>query len=259
MQEAVSGILADRAQQADGLSRMLIVSVVAHVALGAALWLTPGWRSSTPADLTTAMTISLGPEGADTGGMTSLAERAVQAIAKPDAPRTAPVPPATKAPEMTESTAKIAPRPRDVARPDPTSKSNTPTTGKEIAPGTARSVTGGVPFGQGLASSAGGGGTDVSTNLVGFCCPAYLSQMIQMIRGNWNQNTGTSGQSVVRYTVRRDGVLVNIELVRSSGQELLDIAARRAVINTRQLPPLPREFTEPSLTVDLTFDYDKRR
>ena len=57
--------------------------------------------------------------------------------------------------------------------------------------------------------------------------------------------------------VRRDGVLTNVELEKSSGQALLDLEARRAVHKTAQLPPLPREFPDSSLTIHLTFDFQR--
>jgi TonB family protein len=90
-----------------------------------------------------------------------------------------------------------------------------------------------------------------------FCCPEYLAQMVQKVRQNWNPNLGAGGQPVVKFTIRRDGVLTNVELEKPSGQDLLDLEARRAVLKTAQLPPLPREFTESSLTVHLTFDFKR--
>jgi TonB family protein len=90
-----------------------------------------------------------------------------------------------------------------------------------------------------------------------FCCPEYLAQMVQRIRQNWNPRQGAGGQPTIKFTIRRDGMLTNIELEKPSGQELLDLEARRAVIQTMQLPPLPREFPESSLTVHLIFDFQR--
>lgn len=261
MQEAVSGVLTDRAREADGLQRMLLLSLGVHAALIAALWLMPaGWWASRRADDASVMTISLGGvEGPDTGGLTAIADRAVQAVAAPDAPRAVETPPAAKVPEMVEpeAVAKPAPRPKPVSRPDETSKSRRPVTGDEIKPGAARAKTGGaaIPWG-GLASQAGGAGGDgVRLDIQNFCCPQYIVQMRQMIQKHWNPNIGAAGQPIVKFTIRRDGVLTQVELERSSGQALLDLEARRAVLNTRQLPPLPREFTGDHLTVHLTFEF----
>ncbi len=262
MQEAVSGVLLDRAREADGLSRMLLLSFAAHTVLVAGFWLMPAdWRTRSPQPDPAIMTISLGgPEGPDTGGMTSIADRAVQAVAKPDAPRAIETPPAAKPPEMVEPerlAKPVAKPPRPVSKPDETSKTRAPTTGEEVKTGSARVATGGaaIPFG-GLAQGGGGAG-GVTVNVQNFCCPAYLTQMQQKIRQNWNANQGATGQAVVKFTIRRDGMLTNVELSVSSGQALLDLEARRAIHKTMQLTALPREFTEPSLTIHLTFDYTR--
>jgi TonB family protein len=257
VQESVSTILYDRARTAEGMSRMLMLSIGAHIAIVTAIWLAPAdWRSRRPAEVAT-MEVSLGgPEGPNTGGMTSIAGRAVDEVAKPNAPRVDAPPPA-KPPEMVESTriAKPAPALKPTTKPPDPSKSRTPTTGPEIKTGSARVNTGGaaIPFG-GLAQGGGGvGGAKVDVK--NFCCPEYLTQMIVRIRQNWNPRQGAGGHPVIKFTIRRDGMLTNVELEQSSGQELLDLEARRAVISTVQLPPLPREFTESSLTVHLTFDF----
>ncbi len=41
MQESVSAILYDRAHQADGISRMLALSIGVHIAIVAGIWLSP--------------------------------------------------------------------------------------------------------------------------------------------------------------------------------------------------------------------------
>jgi TonB family protein len=52
-------------------------------------------------------------------------------------------------------------------------------------------------------------------------------------------------------------MLTNIEVDKTSGNQLLDLQARLAVHTTKQLPPLPTQFTPPSLTVYVTFDYKR--
>jgi TonB family protein len=88
-----------------------------------------------------------------------------------------------------------------------------------------------------------------------FCCPEYLATMTDRIRSNWNQNQGAAGQVIVKFTIRRDGMLTNVEVEKGTNNYLLDTEARRAILYTKQLPSLPAQFTEPSLTVHLTFDY----
>jgi len=258
VQEAVSAILHERARLEDGLSRTLLLSIAAHILIVAAVWLTPSeWRSRTAEERAT-MTISLGgTEGPNLGGLTTMAGRAVQEIAKPNA-RVADVPPAAKPPEMVEPTSVVKPTPaRPVAKPADTSRSNTPTAGAEIKTGSARVNTGGaaIPFG-GLAQGGGGAG-GVQLDVKNFCCPEYLTQMVQKVRSNWNANQGAGGQPIIKFVIRRDGMLTNVELEKSSGQALLDLEARRAVHKTMQLAPLPREFPDSSLTIHLTFDFQR--
>jgi TonB family protein len=59
----------------------------------------------------------------------------------------------------------------------------------------------------------------------------------------------------VKFTIQRDGSLTNVELERSSGTTPLDLAAMRAVLTTKTLPPLPEAFPNPTLPVHLNFEY----
>jgi TonB family protein len=261
MQEAVSAILHERAKADDGLSRLLSLSLGVHVALLAGVMLMPAdWRTGRRPPDTNIMTISLGgAAGADTGGMTSIADRAVQELAKPNAPKAVEMPPAPKAPEMVEPERIAKPTPaKPIRKPDDTSKSRTPTTGAEIKTGSARVTTGGaaIPFG-GLASQSKGGGDGVKLDVQNFCCPEYIMVMRQRIYQRWNPNQGASGESVIKFTIRRDGMLTQVELEKSSGQALLDLEARRAVLTTMQLPPLPQEFSGDHLTVHLLFEFKR--
>ena len=87
MQEAVSSILIGRSREADGLSRMIVVSLVLHGVFLTGLVLAPlEWRQTASEKKLTPMMISLGPSGtADTGGMTAITSRPVQAETPTDA------------------------------------------------------------------------------------------------------------------------------------------------------------------------------
>ena len=259
MREAVSDILIERSRVADGMSRMFAVSLMAHAALLAALVVAPtGWGSRIR-DEGSPMIISLGgTEGPETPGLTSIAERPVQTVAAPDE-KPVDAPPAPKAPEMVEPTpvAKPTARTKPVTKPVDKSSTRKPTAGEEIKAGDARVKTGGaaIPFG-GLATG-GGGDTGVRLDVGDFCCPDYLQTMVRRIRQSWDARQGASGQVGVKFTIRRDGMLTNVEVEDPSGQAMLDLESRRAVLMTRQLPPLPREFTPPNLTVHMTFNYKR--
>jgi protein TonB len=257
MHEAVSDILIERARVDEGMSRMVAVSLLAHAVLVAVVVMMPTeWRSS-PAEAPL-MTISLGgTTGPDTTGMTSISDRPVQTVAPADAPPQPDTAPASKAPEMVEPERTAKPRtpPATVARPAEKSPSRKPTSGEEVQAGQARVKTGGaaIPFG-GLTQ--GGGGTGgMQVNVQDFCCPEYIQTMVQRIRQAWNPNQGAAGEVWVKFTIRRDGMVTQVEVEKPSGQAMLDLESRRAVLTTTQLPPLPREFTEPHLTVHLAFSY----
>ena len=262
MQEAVSSILISRSRQADGFNRMILVSLVVHGVLLTTLVLVPrDWLRTAPEDQVAPMIISLGPSGtADTGGNTAITTAPVQRESPTDEKPV--VRPAEKAPEMLAPAPEAKPKPVEKPVQKPIEKSTTkkPSTGPELKSGAAKVVTPNaaqVPFG-GLAervggSSAGGPRLDVAN----FCCPEYIETMNSRIRSNWDQRLGAAGQSVVKFTIRRDGMLTNVEVDKSSGNPLLDLEARKAVLNTRQLPPLPDPFDRPTLTVYLTFDYKR--
>jgi TonB family protein len=258
MHEAVSDILLHRAREADGLSRMVLVSFAAHaIAIAIVVLLPRGWLSAANAVQPVLMTISIsGTAGPEISGMTPISGRAVQEVAAPDA-KAVDTPPARPTPEMAAPAEKPAPRTKPVEKPAEKSTSRKPTTGKEIAEGAARVNTGGaqVPFG-GLASGGAAAGGQAYTDYANFCCPSYLDTMVQIIRRNWNQRQGASGMVLMKFTIHRDGRITDIEHEKPSGIYLLDVESQRALTNTR-LPPLPREFPEDRLTVHLYFQYQR--
>jgi periplasmic protein TonB len=259
MREAVSDILVERAQEAEGLGRMVWVSLGAHVALLTLMVVMPqGWHQRPSQDLTP-MIISLGgTPGPQTGGMTPIGGRPIQEVA-PVAPRTAPVAPAPKLPEMVLPQERAQPRPRPAtpatAAP-PRATSRTPTRGAEVQEGSARADTGARGSNFGL-TTGGGSGTGGYLDVGDFCCPDYLETMRQLIQSNWQSQQQVAGQAQVKFTIQRDGTLTGIQLEKSSGYFALDQAAQRALHGTQRLPPLPREFTESHLTVHLIFQYQR--
>jgi TonB family protein len=257
----VTDILRDRMQTPAGLQKMVSLSIAVHVLLGAGLIVSRGGfaRHDVPPTL---MTISLsGSAGPENGGMTALGGRPVQAVTPPEdaAKREAVRAPAAKTPEMTvplpnAKTVKATPSVPVKQAPDE-ARGRTPTKGKAQEFGSAIADTGARGQGFGL-STGGGAGSGSSLDIVGdFCCPEYLSTMVMRIRSAWNQQQGATGMSLIKFTIRRDGTIVDASIERQSGTTTLDTAALRAVLNTRTLPPLPDAFPNPTLGVHLTFLY----
>jgi TonB family protein len=259
----VTDVLRDRMQEPAGLQRMVTVSLGLHVLAATIVVFAPGrWIGRVADAPRKVMTISIagGGEGPRNGGLTTMGGRPVQVQTPPEEiPKREPIrPPAAKAPEMTvplkgAKPIKATPAPAVKQAPDE-ARGRTPTRGAQTTPGTTVADTG--VRGQGFGLSTGGGpGSGSSLDVDDFCCPCYLSTMIDSIRRGWNQNQGSVGQCVIKFTVQRDGQIVNPSIEKSSGFDLLNFAALRAVLTTKTLPPLPAEFPNPTLTVHLNFQY----
>ena len=259
MHEAVSDVLIERAHDPDRITRSLLVSLIAHAGLLIGLVLLPSeWKRPDPN--VPIMTITLGgTPGPRTGGMTPISGRAVQQVAPPESKPAPLTPPAPKAPEMVlpqeKPQARTTPPPR-VEKPVDQAKARKPAFGTEIQEGSARVETGGRGNNFGL-TTGGGSGAGGYLDVGNFCCPEYLQTMLQLIQKNWNGQQSVSGQSQVKFTIQRNGTLTGIELEKPSGYFALDREAQRAVLVTRALPPLPRQFTEDHLTVHLIFQYQR--
>ena len=260
----VTDVLRDRMQQPVGPQRAaLTLSMSVHVVLAAAVIFAPGGLLHRDRAAPTVMTISLGGGGgerADNGGMTPMGGRPIQEVKPPDEPvkREAARPPAAKTPEMTvplpnAKVTKASPSKAVTTAPDE-ARGRTATRGDKVTPGSAIADTG--IRGQGFGLSSGGGpGSGSTLDVADFCCPDYIATMMTSIRRVWNMNQGATGQSVVKFTIQRDGRLTDVSVYQSSGIATLDLAAQRAVFQTRTLPPLPEQFPNPTLTVRLTFNY----
>ena len=259
----VTDVLRDRMQEPAGFQRAFTLSVAAHVACGAVILLAPhGWLGTQAGEPRGVMTISLGSagEGPVNGGMTRMGGRPVQVATPPDeAPkRDTGRPPAVKTPAMTlpaphAKTTKATP-PLPVKQAPDDARGRTPTNGAEPIAGSTIAATG--VRGQGFGMSTGGGpGSGSTLDVADFCCPEYLMVMTTRLRSAWMENQGARGECVIKFTIQRDGRLTDATIEKQSGNTTLDIAAWRAVITTKTLPPLPAQFPNPTLTVHLNFQY----
>ena len=260
----VTDVLRDRRGEPDGLQKMLVASVVAHVLVAALAMVAPGqWASRSSEPPRTIMTISIagGGTGPQSGGLTSIGGAPVQELRPPAEPpkHEAVRPPAVKTPEMTvplpgakpvKQVAKV-----DVKQAPPEARGRIPTRGAQVTPGNSIAETG--VRGQGFGLSTGGGpGTGSSLEITGdFCCPGYIATMVDRIRSAWNQNQGARGLTFIKFTIQRDGRLTDYIIEKPSGSTALDLAALRAVAVTKTLPPLPNEYSNPTLVVHLSFEY----
>jgi TonB family protein len=257
--DAVTQILIDRSHETSRLGRLVLLSLGLHIALLTAIALVPSsWGRQN--DDTAVMTIQLGGAPGPIQGRNQISAKPVQEAAPPAAKPQPQSPPALAKPEMVEPLKTARPQPKAPARTAPEKTEaqlhgRTPTRGEEDKEGSARVDTGGAqtPFG-GLATGGGGGGA-AYTDIKNFCCPEYLLTMSRLIQANWRSNQGQDGSNQVRFTINRDGTIRDVSVEQSNVSQLLDLASQRAVIATRQLPPLPAQFTGDQLTVHLVFQY----
>lgn len=255
--DAVTPLLVERAQMRAGLWPRMGLSVLLHVIV---LPIVLIWMVADPPEHEApkaVMTVSLGgAPGPRSGGMTPMSARAAEAA--PPTPRPAPpAPPPAKAPEMALPKAaapKTPPPPRKAAD---DAKGRTPAPAAESRQGSAVAETGATAGAAFAGLTTGGGGTSGYLDVANFCCPDYLATMIQLVQRNWNAKQQVAGDTLVKYTIQRDGRLTNVEIEKSSGYFALDQTAQRALLVTRQLPPLPPQFTESTLTVHLIFRYER--
>ena len=264
MQEAASEILTARAGEHDGLRRTGVVSLAAHAVLITTVLLAPADWLADPSSETApdVMRIQLGgPEGPGQGGRTALGGRPIQDVVPlPEIRRPQWIQPPTAAPPKM-----ILPVPEAVParRPEPEvevetapaeARGRTPTRGPEAREGSTMADTGVQGTGVGL-SGGGLGGDGAEIDVGDFCCPSYLSLMLEAIRRRWDRNQRVPGSVVVRFTVGRSGEIDDVGVDRSSGYLALDMSAERAVLLTRALPPLPPAHPDDALPVRLTFEY----
>ena len=261
MEKSTSQVLLERVETPQGAPRTFALSLVGHASLLALVFLAPDDWGRQQLDLSPSaiMTISLGgAQGPDAGGLSPLGARPVQeAIPLPPSPRPRAIRvPAREEPEMTVPTPTARRRevtPPPVEQSPPEARGRTPTEGDEVRAGNALANTGTQAVGFGL--STGGGGSGGYLDVANFCCPAYATTMQALIRGNWDPNQRMAGSVMIYFKIQRDGTLTDIQVQNSSGYIPLDLAAQRAVLVTRQLPPLPSGYTEPELGVHLGFQY----
>ena len=256
MNDTIDHLILARSREPEGLSRMLGWSIGAHIGLVVfVLYMPDSWRGQVDQEPRTVMVISLGgAPGPRAGGMTPMGGRTIQAPPPPEPVRRAETPPAAKPPEMALPTKTVRPRPR-VERAPPDATSRTPTTGPEPQEGPARAETKARGQGFGL-TTGGGGGTGVQLDVANFCCPEYLEQMMTLVQRNWQSKHGVGGVTTMKFTIARGGAIEQVQVEGPSGFYALDLAAQRALLLTR-LPELPTQFTNPTLTVHMRFEYSR--
>ena len=259
--DAVSQILDDRTRGADSLARAVGLSLVAHVAVIAAIAVMPGF-SDAQENRGRVMTITLGGAVGPEVGRNPMDARKVEEKA-PEGKKPTDTPPMAAKPEMVEPVKKAPAPPKPNAKPEPAKplpqlQGRTPSQGAEVNKGSARIETNSTAQTPTPGLATGGGGTGGAyTDYADFCCPEYLAQVVMLIKRNWQRTQGGQvGKNIAKFTIQRDGTIANVS-IHEGTNPLLNLASQRALLQTRSVPPLPAAFTPPQLTVYLIFEYER--
>lgn len=251
MSEAVTDVIVSRAREPQGLTAMVVCSTAAHVVAFAALALMP--RSDRTETDDVVMTINLGAAGPETKGMTAMGGREVQAVRPPEAVKQPERAPASRREEMTVPSSPAKPDNRP-ARSNVNSSSRAPSQGDEITPGNTRANTRQRGEGFGLAGGGAAAGSGVKVDAPNFCCPAYIDTVLVVIKRNWSDDSTRVVSTTIKFTIAKNGSIQEPQVENASGFDELDNRALRAV-QLAKLPPLPAEYTNPTLTLHVQFDY----
>ncbi|MBI1959795.1 MAG: TonB family protein [Candidatus Rokubacteria bacterium] len=182
--------------------------------------------------------------------------RAREAVKLPDSPAVTPRLPSRPAalprpgekelPPLGAPAERRAPAPPTAAR-----AGETPTEARPAPP---------PPLGQTTGSVSGTGA--LTLDVSDFPHAWYLRQVLQKVEERWQKQGQTSEPSqkpLVLVDIQRDGSIRAPKIEKSSGNAFYDQAALRAIADASPFPPLPQEWSKPSLRVLFRFELRPER
>lgn len=277
MSTAVDRVLADRKGRIPLAKRrgFVVVSLVLHAALTALLVLWPSFFKQPPKKFEFIAVTVVPPRAL---GETTPATRTPPAVKPPpkppeEKPPETPAPPkeepapAPPAPKPKEDPKPLAPDPKAIkpaekASPPPAPAKEEPK--KPTPPAAAAAAVPapdllpaaipkrqGSPFGNPLGASTQQATLGVEDP--NFTYGYYLDRIVGVISANWTRpSVGPEiKQSVLYFRIQRDGTIVELRLAETSGSEIFDEAAMRAVQASSPLPPLPKSYAKDQLGIHL--------
>ncbi|HXV62223.1 MAG TPA: energy transducer TonB [Vicinamibacteria bacterium] len=240
----------------DGFKRMLGWSLVAHLSVlvlaGVAASFQPT-RGELPVPVGTFINVSLGDSGPNPG----MGGGPPKETPEPPAPKTPePEPEPEPEPKVVRPTVEQReelPLPDAPVRRSPDRKpaQDSGLRGQDAASAESAQLRTAGPPGLGLGGTGGGSAFDQD-----FEYAYYVRQMLAKIHQHW-QRTAVRGTAVVviRFTIARDGSVLDAEVETSSGVSILDRSSLRAVVLSEPLPPLPNSYPRDQVGVHLRFTY----
>ncbi len=250
MNDAVDRLIVEREAMDHGFEGGLLLSVFAHVMLiGTAIAAPYLLPKKPPLQVVDGFFAPLPP-----GGAGPRQPEPAASAAAPDAEPAAPEPP----PKFIKPPTKGEP-PKTKGLPAPDAKKVMKTQKDQpapVAPGAEKATSkasGSSPTTQGLDFGVTpGAGVPQGTDWLG---DWYLAGVQRKIWSIWNQQIRSdfSQPVTIRFTITASGTLENVELLKSSGATLLDLAAQRAVYSAAPFGPLPKNYGTDRITIQATF------
>jgi TonB family protein len=92
----------------------------------------------------------------------------------------------------------------------------------------------------------------------------YAQAIKERIAGQWKypqeaRKKKLEGRLVALFSLSREGALTRMEITKSSGHEVLDREAERAVQSAAPFPPFPSTISVSRLNINVSFDYTLSR
>lgn len=122
---------------------------------------------------------------------------------------------------------------------------------KGVAGGTGNSLVitkSGAGGGMGLGLGTGGGGLGAK-----FPYTWYIQILYKKLWGNWDNSNAGDQECTVAFVIERSGSISGIKILESSGDDVFDRLAERAVEVSNPLPPLPQDYPDSNLPVYVKF------
>ncbi len=110
---------------------------------------------------------------------------------------------------------------------------------------------------QAIQYGLGHGISSAQVDAYNFGSPYYLSLVFGKIKDAWENPVQSSStlMTTIYFRILRDGSIVEAKVEKTSGIDLFDQSAMRAIITSTPFPPLPNEFSGEYLGIHLEFEY----
>jgi protein TonB len=170
--------------------------------------------------------------------------------------------PAASGAEQLKPKDKVVPTTSKATKAPPQAKA-TPLPAKSKTAGSEKAVakTDAAPpkAGSGAKGNKGADVVTVKTEGIEFPDQGYLNNIVRQLSLAWLPGRAPASYvTEVKFTIRRDGSVINIEVVKGSGNRLYDVEAMGAIESvgsSRKFGQLPAVWTDDVLIVYFTFDY----